>query len=38
MLIIGLVLFGLASLLATLASNPWQLIACRARWASAVRR
>ncbi|MFG1820537.1 MFS transporter [Kribbella sp. NPDC049174] len=30
MLIIGLVLFGLASLLATLASNPWQLIACRA--------
>ncbi|GAB2686817.1 MFS transporter [Kribbella swartbergensis] len=30
MLILGLVLFGLASLLATLASNPWQLIACRA--------
>ncbi|WP_246486520.1 MFS transporter [Kribbella qitaiheensis] len=29
-LLIGLVLFGLASLLATLAENPWQLIACRA--------
>lgn len=28
-LLIGLVLFGLASLLATLAENPWQLIACR---------
>ncbi|WP_433160713.1 MFS transporter [Kribbella sp. CA-247076] len=30
MLILGLVLFGLASLLATLAETPWQLIACRA--------
>ncbi len=30
MLILGLVLFGLASLLATLASNPWQLIGARA--------
>jgi len=30
MLVIGLVLFGLASLLATLAQAPWQLIACRA--------
>jgi DHA2 family multidrug resistance protein-like MFS transporter len=29
MLIVGLVVFGLASLLATLATNPWQLIACR---------
>jgi EmrB/QacA subfamily drug resistance transporter len=29
MLMIGLVLFGLASLLATLAADPWQLIACR---------
>lgn len=29
MLIIGLVLFGAASLLATLAETPWQLIACR---------
>ena len=29
MLVLGLVLFGAASLLATLASNPWQLIACR---------
>ncbi len=29
-LVIGLVLFGLASLLATLAENPWQLIGCRA--------
>jgi EmrB/QacA subfamily drug resistance transporter len=29
-LLLGLVLFGLASLLATLAENPWQLIACRA--------
>jgi len=29
-LLIGLVLFGLASLLATLAENPWQLIGCRA--------
>jgi len=29
-LILGLVLFGLASLLATLATNPEQLIACRA--------
>ena len=30
MLILGLVLFGAASLLATMAANPWQLIACRA--------
>ncbi|WP_238335313.1 MFS transporter [Kribbella amoyensis] len=30
MLLIGLVLFGAASLLATLATTPWQLIACRA--------
>jgi DHA2 family multidrug resistance protein-like MFS transporter len=30
MLLLGLVLFGAASLLATLADNPWQLIACRA--------
>jgi len=30
MLVIGLVLFGLASLLATLAQAPWQLVACRA--------
>jgi DHA2 family multidrug resistance protein-like MFS transporter len=30
MLLLGLVLFGVASLLATLAANPWQLIACRA--------
>jgi MFS transporter, DHA2 family, multidrug resistance protein len=29
MLLLGLVLFGAASLLATLAQNPWQLIACR---------
>lgn len=29
MLLIGLVMFGVASLLATLAQNPWQLIACR---------
>ncbi|HEU5159770.1 MAG TPA: MFS transporter [Streptosporangiaceae bacterium] len=29
-LIIGLVLFGVASLLATMAQNPWQLIAARA--------
>lgn len=29
MLLIGLVLFGAASLLATLADTPWQLIACR---------
>ncbi len=29
MLVVGLVVFGLASLLATLATNPWQLIACR---------
>ncbi|WP_433007499.1 MFS transporter [Kribbella sp. CA-294648] len=29
MLLLGLVIFGLASLLATLAQNPWQLIACR---------
>ncbi|MEV0291660.1 MULTISPECIES: MFS transporter [unclassified Kribbella] len=29
MLILGLVVFGLASLLATLAETPWQLIACR---------
>jgi MFS transporter, DHA2 family, multidrug resistance protein len=29
-LLIGLVVFGAASLLATLATNPWQLIACRA--------
>jgi EmrB/QacA subfamily drug resistance transporter len=29
MLVLGLVLFGAASLVATLASNPWQLIACR---------
>lgn len=29
MLLLGLVVFGLASLLATLAENPWQLIACR---------
>ncbi|AKU14654.1 MFS transporter [Luteipulveratus mongoliensis] len=30
MLIIGLAFFGVASLLATLAHEPWQLIACRA--------
>ena len=29
MLLLGLVIFGAASLLATLAENPWQLIACR---------
>jgi DHA2 family multidrug resistance protein-like MFS transporter len=29
-LVIGLVLFGVASLLATMAQNPWQLIAARA--------
>jgi DHA2 family multidrug resistance protein-like MFS transporter len=29
MLLLGLVFFGAASLLATLASSPWQLIACR---------
>jgi EmrB/QacA subfamily drug resistance transporter len=29
MLLLGLVLFGAASLLATLAGSPWQLIACR---------
>ncbi|NUR97629.1 MAG: MFS transporter [Kribbellaceae bacterium] len=29
MLLFGLVIFGAASLLATLAENPWQLIACR---------
>jgi EmrB/QacA subfamily drug resistance transporter len=29
MLLLGLVIFGVASLLATLAQNPWQLIACR---------
>ncbi|MBB5983947.1 MFS transporter [Kribbella solani] len=29
MLLLGLVVFGLASMLATLAENPWQLIACR---------
>ncbi|MEV6281697.1 MFS transporter [Kribbella sp. NPDC051770] len=29
MLIVGLVVFGAASVLATLATNPWQLIACR---------
>jgi EmrB/QacA subfamily drug resistance transporter len=29
MLLLGLVLFGAASLVATLASSPWQLIACR---------
>ncbi|MEV5963832.1 MFS transporter [Kribbella sp. NPDC051952] len=29
MLLIGLVLFGAASLLATMAETPWQLIACR---------
>ena len=29
MLLLGLVIFGVASLLATLAENPWQLIACR---------
>jgi EmrB/QacA subfamily drug resistance transporter len=29
MLLLGLVIFGAASLLATLAQNPWQLIACR---------
>ncbi|HET6743454.1 MAG TPA: MFS transporter [Kribbella sp.] len=29
MLLFGLVIFGAASLLATLAANPWQLIACR---------
>jgi DHA2 family multidrug resistance protein-like MFS transporter len=30
MLILGLILFGAASLLATLATSPWQLIGCRA--------
>jgi len=30
MLLLGLVLFGAASLLATLAETPWQLIVCRA--------
>src|SRR5689334_14712134 len=29
LLLLGLVVFGAASLLATLADNPWQLIACR---------
>ena len=31
MLILGLVFFGAASLLATLATDPWQLIGCRGR-------